>query len=132
MVNLLLPRFLVSVIQLHCDSGSVEEGMCMPMMMGDECVNHCPVYCPMDQMMCPGGMDYNGDSLKNDRFRVLNLLTSSISLQGCPHPDYCTMSTVPSWTNGEECPAHCPPTCGQDEQYCGGGSGPDGILLLIT
>ena len=51
-------------LQKYLDSGSVEEGMCMPMMMGDECVNHCPVYCPMDQMMCPGGMDYNGDSLE--------------------------------------------------------------------
>ena len=35
-------------------------------------------------------------------------------------------STVPSWTNGEDCAAHCPATCGEDEMMCSGGTDDNG------
>ena len=32
---------------------------CIPMKNGD-CMNHCPMHCGKEQMMCPGKMDPNG------------------------------------------------------------------------
>ena len=46
---------------------------CMPMKDGD-CMNSCPVYCPDDAMICPGGSD----------------------AMGCKMPDFCY--------HGESCP----------------------------
>ena len=52
--------------------------------------------------------------------------------QGCANPDYCMPSTVPSWTNGEDCAAHCPATCGEDEMMCSGGTDDNGQNVFVA
>ena len=44
------------------------------------------------------------------------------------------LSTVPSETTGEECPAHCPANCQQEEQICPGGidfNGKSSVVIYI-
>ena len=92
---------------------------CMPNLDGD-CPAHCPPPCEWaTEMVCPGGSDWNG---RKRYFSVCrNFIVIKPCFQGCLHPDFCMLSTVPSETTGEECPAHCPATCQQEEQICPGG-----------
>ena len=59
------------------------------------CMAHCPVSCPTDQQICPGG----------------------VSWDGCPNPDHCMPKQ-----NWDGCPAHCEPTCdwSKGEMFCHG------------
>ena len=65
------------------------------------------------------------------KHNISKLITSKSS-PGCPQPDYCMPSSVPSRTTGEDCMAHCPATCGQDEMMCPGGTDIDGMQRNCT
>merc|ERR1711974_294031 len=75
---------------------------CMPMKNGD-CMNHCPMNCGKDMMLCPGKMDSNG----------------------CKMPDMCMPNKV------GDCWNSCPMDCGKDT-VCPGAMDPKGCMMPAT
>ena len=68
---------------------------------GFECPSHCPAACYHDDLVCPGGKDWND----------------------CEGPAFCAPSKGPMGKDGVECPAFCPMNCGPEEMHCPGGTG---------
>ena len=74
------------------------------------CPEMAPVECMPEDMVCPGGLDW----------------------EGCPMPDMCMPSKGPMGYDGIECPAYCPTNCGPEDQWCYGGMDANGCEMPAT
>ena len=74
----------------------------------DLCPSSCPVVCPPDHTMCPGG----------------------VNPDGCPMPETCMPMTFGH--DGAVCPAMCPVHCPPDHMWCDGGIDANGCKMPNT
>ena len=74
----------------------------------DTCPSSCPVVCPPDHTMCPGGID----------------------AAGCPMPETCIPMTFGH--DQAVCPVSCPVPCSPDDMWCDGGVDANGCMMPNT
>ena len=74
----------------------------------EHCPATCPVVCPPEHTMCPGGT----------------------SPDGCPYPETCMPMIFGH--DGAVCPATCPVPCPEDHMWCDGGVDANGCMMPNT
>merc|ERR1711981_647690 len=104
---------------------------CIPNKVGD-CINHCPIKCGENEMMCPGKMDAIGCKMPDmcipGKFCPVDCdWGKEMSCPGFWDPktgEQSTPDTCMPLKDGNGCINHCPIQCGEKDMICPGKMGP--------
>merc|ERR1711860_39715 len=100
---------------------------------------------PMDQMMCPGIIDFAGCMGPETCQPMMDAIgcplacpapcgpeemvcAGGMDMNGCPYPDMCIPFDGPMDFNGDPCPAFCPTVCAPGDMLCPGGVNETGCV----